>query len=289
MGENRGLDYRDMSTEIKWRAVALAAGISFTLFFTGCGGGGGGDGTVAPESLEGRSYDFSPNTGGQTAVTFASATSYTFMHETGAVDQGTYEAARNENTWTVTLSSETGGQQLYTLNFGTGNGGNFTLRREGEEDRFGPFTARGSAIPIGNEPGTTTGDPPGSTTTPGPEPSNVYNGFAPVSIAGRVMAGTRTQTSTGPVGQTHTYTFGNGTFHDSDGDEQADGTYTYVAGNSSATLNLVYTAPQTFNGDKHDLTMTFTQKDSGRFTSTYTRQDQTQITISGNFVFEPIP
>ena len=280
-----------MSTGIKWRAVALAAGISFTLFFTGCGGGGDGDGTVAPESLEGRSYDFSPNTGGQTAVTFASSSSYTFMHESGAVDQGTYESARNGNTWTATLTSETGGQQVYTLNFGTASGGTFTLRREGEDDRFGPFSARGTAVPVGNV-GTTTGDPnpdPGSTTTPAPTPSNEYNGFAPVSIAGRVLAGTRTQTSTGPVGQTHTYTFGNGTFHDSDGDEQADGTYTYVAGNSTATLNLVYTAPQIFNGDKHDLTMTFNQKDRGRFTSTYTRADQTQITISGDFVFDPIP
>jgi hypothetical protein len=103
------------------------------------------------------------------------------------------------------------------------------------------------------------------------------------------MDGTRTFTSTGTSGQTHVYTFASGTFHDSDAPEESDGTYTYSANNSSATLNLVYTGPATFVGDKHNITMTFTAKDTGTFHSIYTRGDGTEITIDGTFQFEPIP
>jgi hypothetical protein len=273
-----------MSTGIKWRAVAVATGLTFTLFFTGCGGDNdSGGGTVAPASLEGRSYDFSPNTGGQTAVSFTSSTAYKFQHETGAVSQGNYEATQDGNKWNVTLVADTGGQQVYEMTFANGTSGNFVLHREGEPDQFGPFTARTSAIPSG---GDTTGEPPGTTTT---GPSNEYNGFAPVSISARKMFATRRFTSTGPNGQTHEYTFNNGMFHDSDPPEESDGTYQYTAGNSSATLTLNYTGPAGFVGDQHHLNLTFTAKDSGVFTSTYTRADSTQITINGDFQFDPIP
>jgi hypothetical protein len=243
---------------------------------------------VAPAALEGRSFDFSPNTGGQTAVSFTSPTAYTFMHENGAVEQGDYQATLDGNTWTATLQNTSGGQQVYVMTFATDQGGTFVLRREGEDDRFGPFTARGTAIPSGDvntppgeTPGDTTGDPPIT-------PSTEYNGNAPVSIAGRTMFGTRTFTSTGPTGQTHTYTFGNGTFHDSDAPEESDGTFVYNATRSHATLDLTYTGPTSFTGDKHNLTMTFTSKDKGTFQSTYDRGDGTIITINGNFEFQPI-
>jgi len=285
------------------------------MAFTGCGGGGGSGngGQVAPDALQGRSYDFSPNTGGQTAVSFTSPTTYTFQHETGAVEQGTYEAARDGNTWTATLINTTGGQQVYIMTFARETGGSFVLKREGEDDRFGPFTARATAVPDGDVdtdpigdtttgPGGSTTDGSGSTTdgsgtttssgnstTGGVTPSDQYTGNAPVSIAGRTMLGTRTFTSTGPNGQTHTYTFGNGTFHDEDGPEQADGNFVYTANNSQATLTLNYTSPADFQGDQHVMTMNFTQKDRGQFQSTYTRGDGTQITINGDFNFEPIP
>jgi hypothetical protein len=277
-----------MSTGINWRAAVLAAGFSFTLFFTGCGGSGG-DGAVAPASLQGRSYDFSPNTGGQTAVSFTSDTAYTFQHETGAIEQGSYEAQRDGNNWTVKLLATTGGQQIYQMAFANDSSGTFVLKRDGEDDRFGPFNARSTAVGSGD-----IGDPPtqpGSTTDNNPPitPSTEYNGFAPVSIAGRTMEGTRTFTSTGPTGQTHTYTFGNGTFHDSDSPEESGGTFTYTAGRSSATLTLNYTSPASFAGDQHTWNMSFKAKDQGTFTSTYAKDDGTEITINGNFQFEPIP
>ena len=280
-----------MNTGMNWRAAVLAAGLSFTLFFTGCGGSGDGEGAVAPASLQGRSYNFSPNTGGQTAVSFTSDTAYTYQHETGAIEQGNYEAAHDGNNWTVTLHSSTGGVQTYQMAFANDSSGTFVLKRDGEDDRFGPFTARSTAIGSGDIGDPPTQPVPGSTTDNNPPivPSTDYNGFAPVSIAGRTMQGTRTFTSTGPNGQTHTYTFGNGTFHDSDAPEESDGTFTYTAGRSSATLVLNYTAPASFAGDKHTLTMTFKAKDQGTFTSNYAKDDGTEITINGNFQFEPIP
>lgn len=103
------------------------------------------------------------------------------------------------------------------------------------------------------------------------------------------MFGTRTFTSTGPSGQTHTYTFSADTFHDSDAPEESDGTYTYSASSSAATLNLVYTGPVDFEGDRHNLTLNFTAKDRGTFQSTYVRGDGTSIVINGDFEFEALP
>ena len=103
------------------------------------------------------------------------------------------------------------------------------------------------------------------------------------------MIATRTFTSTGPTGQTHTYTFASGTFHDSDPPEEADGNFSYSANNSAATLTLNYTAPTDFIGDRHEITLTFSSKDRGGFQSTYTRGDGTEIVINGDFEFVPIP
>jgi hypothetical protein len=100
------------------------------------------------------------------------------------------------------------------------------------------------------------------------------------------MFGTRTFTSTGPVGQTHIYTFTASTFHDSDAPEEADGNYTYTANGDSAILMLNYTAPEDFSGDRHDIQLNFNESTRGTFTSTYTRQDGTTITINGTFEFQ---
>ena len=134
----------------------------------------------------------------------------------------------------------------------------------------------------GGGDGSTGSTTTGSTTTGG----SGYNGFAPNSLAGRKMLGTRTFTSTGPVGQTHTYTFSSTKFHDSDPPEESDGNYTYSAGNSSAVLDLHYTSPAGFVGDNHHIEMNFTERDKGSFQSVYTRGDGTAITINGTFVIQ---
>src|SRR3954466_10469976 len=146
-----------MSTGRIWKVAVIAVAMGLAGLFTGCGGGDSkNSGSVAPSALEGRSYDFSPNTGGQTAVSFTSSTAYTFQHEDGAVEQGTYDAQRDGNTWSAKLINLSGGQQLYIMTFGSENGGTFVLKREGEEDRFGPFTARGTVVPSGDVNNTTT-------------------------------------------------------------------------------------------------------------------------------------
>lgn len=297
-----------MNIGINGKAAAAVAVCAFSILLAGCGGDEGGVAVVAPASLEARSYNFSESTGAASAVSFTSPNSYTFQHPTGSVEQGSYTGTRDGNTWTATLSSSPGGQQIFIMTFASASGGSYVLKRSEEVDRTGTFAARGSTIPSGNIPAnpntsgapedpttsttgttTTTGTTGTTSTSGGVTPSDQYSGFSPVSMAGRTMLGTRTFTSTGPTGQTHTYTFGNGTFHDSDSPEEADGTFTYSANNSSATLALVYTAPTDFVGDRHTMTMTFTAKDRGTFESAYTRGDGTQITINGTFEIEAMP
>jgi hypothetical protein len=109
------------------------------------------------------------------------------------------------------------------------------------------------------------------------------SGLAPSSLSGRTMLGTRTFTSTGPMGQTHVYTFAGNTFHDSDPPEESDGSFAYEADGDHATLTLAYYAPENFNGDRHEIRMTFHTEESGVFESMYTRQDGTLIRINGTF------
>ena len=124
---------------------------------------------------------------------------------------------------------------------------------------------------------------------PDPDPGNEpppNDGLAPSSLSGKTMYGTRTFTSTGPVGQTHVYTFTINTFHDSDPPEESDGSYLYQPSGNEASLNLNYYAPASFNGDKHELQMTFHTSDAGVFQSLYTRRDGTVIRINGTFTLE---
>lgn len=336
-----------MNTETRLTRVVASAAMAVAFFFTGCGGGDNNTSDiVAPGTLAGHSYNLQQTGDGATAVSFNSASDYTFQHTNGNIESGTYTATQNGNTWTATLFTDGGGQQIYGLAFASSSGGSYTRHLEGEADVSGTFTARSDAISNGSvdpsqnpvtggagagdttnggliqtDPGSTnggntSGSTGGSTTTPGGgtsagstngattgttngsatgntnggtvTPSSDYNGFAPVSIAGRTMSGTRTFTSTGPSGQTHVYTFGNGTFHDSDSPEESGGTFTYTASNSAATLDLQYTSPATFVGDSHHLTMTFSGKDQGTFQSTYNRGDGTTIVINGNFQIDSI-
>jgi hypothetical protein len=105
------------------------------------------------------------------------------------------------------------------------------------------------------------------------------------SLAGAQMVGTRTWTTTGPVGQSHYYTFTeNGRFHDTDNDEQAAGTYNYERlSDTSAKLILDYKGPGDFTGDRHELLLTFQTARSGTFESDYRRNDATRIVIKGDF------
>ncbi len=234
----------------------------------------------------------------------ASSGSY-ILHREGETDRSGSFSARSStiasgNVDTDILAGSTGGASSNTTGT-TGNTSGTTGTTTGGStgtttgNTTGGTTGTPTGSTTGNTSGTTTGGTSGTTTgdvvppTPPVTPSAAYNGFAPVSIAGRTMFGTRVTTSTGTSGQTHTYTFSSNTFHDSDSPEESGGTYTYTAGSSSATLHLVYTGPADFVGDRHDLNMTFLTKDHGNFDSTYTRGDNTTITITGTFEFDPLP
>jgi hypothetical protein len=178
---------------------------------------------------------------------------------------GTYQYQRvtDPSTGEVILTEDST-QTALVLTFHSANSGSFVFRDSGVNGTF-------ELQPINSGP---PNEPPPS------------NGLAPSSLDGKTMYGTRTFTSTGPVGQTHVYTFSGNSYHDSDPPEESDGNYVYAANGDQATLTLNYTRPKSFDGDRHEWQMTFHTATAGNFESVYTRRDGTVIIIRGNFTLE---
>ncbi len=249
--------------------------LCLVLMLTACGGGGGSDNSnsdppannsnFAPASVSGDILALSVSGENDRQITFSDASNWQ-ENDNSAVGTYSYQANQDGRTAVLTLN-QSGASQTITFNFSSTTGGNFayTAGRNGS----GTFTLTQNQNP---------GPPPPIDPPPG--------GKAPASLGGKTMLGTRTFTSTGPVGQTHTYTFTANTFHDADPPEQSDGNYVYQPNGDSASLQLNYTKPATFAGDTHDLQMRFDTPTSGVFTSTYTRDDGTMIQINGNFEFQ---
>ena len=257
----------------RWGTVALTVLMGFNL--VGCGGGGGGDDdddddggptpTPAPQQLSGNSVTFYPNSAETRAVTFndngiweenrdgtRTIGSYQYRPADGGSAELILDEEGEDSTIVLTFNSQTTGSYVYQ---GEASDGTFELRPTNPDPGGG------------NEP-----------------PQN--NGLAPSSLAGITLQGTRTFTSTGSVGQTHVYTFSINSFHDSDPPEESDGSYTYEPDGNDAKLTLEYFAPAAFNGDEHELQMTFHTANAGAFESVYTRRDGTVIRINGTFTIE---
>jgi hypothetical protein len=258
----------------RWGTAIAAVLMGFSL--VGCGGGGGGgDSSQGPGSP---AQAPAPDSVGGNSITMHSATAETRVLNLlpdgntwtelrdGNTVSGTYRYQKiaDQSTGEVVLSDGTAETAL-VLTFHTENSGSFTYRDQGLNGTF-------ELQPIGGSP------------DPGDPPPN--DGIAPSSLKGKTMFGTRTFTSTGPVGQTHVYTFSGNNFHDSDPPEESDGSYTYTAKGDQANLTLNYTSPSGFDGDKHEVQMTFHTDTAGAFDSVYTRRDGTVITIRGNFTLE---
>ena len=283
--ETQSIDQAPRGTCGKRRTNILS--LLTTLFYlTGCGGGGdGGDdssgnnspppgenpGTaVAPAQVGGAVMLMSEPMDGQREIVFTEDGNWSNSSTRGDAS-GTYVYNRDSaNTATLTLE---GGEttEVITLSFASPHNGVYNY--VSGPPWSGPFTLE--AAPSNPEPE----DP----VPPGQPPKT---GLAPSSLNGVTMLGTRTATSTGPVGQTHVYTFTSRTFHDSDPPEESDGNYTYTPNGDRAHLVLDYTYPKGFDGDHHDLQMTFISETRGTFSSVYTRKDGTVITIDGYFEFE---
>jgi hypothetical protein len=260
----------------RWGTLfAAMLGISFLV---ACGGGGGGgDGSAgpsqsppqnvpAPDSIGGTTYTFYFGVEGTRAITFNEDNVTWVETREGQPIVGTYRYNRINNGNTAELVViEDSVETSVSLTFNASNSGAFAFA---DQSRSGTFETRS------NDP-----DDPGNEPPPN-------EGLAPASLAGRTMLGTRTFTTTGPVGQTHVYTFSVNTFHDSDPPEESDGGYIYQPAGNNARLTLNYFSPQSFNGDKHELQMTFHTGDAGVFESIYTRRDGTVIRINGTFELE---
>lgn len=259
----------------RWGIAGLAVLLGAVL--SGCGGGGGGDDsnnsggnqnqTPAPEIIGGNSITFYSGTEGNRAIAFQPDNATWTENRDGNNFGGTYQYSRAESPGSASLVlNEAGQESRITLTFNSATSGSYVYR---DTNASGTFEMQ-SMNPNpggGNEP-----------------PTN--DGLAPGSLAGKTMYGTRTFTSTGPVGQTHVYTFSMSTFHDSDPPEESDGSYLYEPNGNNANLTLSYHAPAGFNGDRHELNMTFHTATAGAFESVYTRRDGTVIRINGTFTIE---
>ena len=260
----------------KWGTAVLV--VLMGLNIVGCGGGGGGGddddnggggGDVsAPSAIGGNEVTFYSGSLGTRAITFNPDNSTWSENRNGATVTGNYQYSRGgSGNNALLVINDQGQEQAVMLNFNSENSGAFAYRDQRDNGTFEMRRTDGGD----NEP---------------PPISGGGGGLAVPSLAGRTMYGTRTYTSTGPVGQTHVYTFSVNTFHDSDPPEESDGSYIYTPSGNNATLQLDYHSPAGFNGDKHALTMSFHTESAGAFESTYTRRDGTVITINGTFRIE---
>ena len=261
----------------RWGTAIAAVLVGFGL--VACGGGGGSDDddsspptaqspTPAPQTISGRNVTFYSGTSGTRAVTFDPDDTTWRETRGGTTLTGTYQYTPVPSGSSAQLVlSEEAAETSMVLTFDTETTGSYAYANQPGEGTFQMEAA--IAIPDSNN------EIP---------PSN--DGLAPNSLAGRTMLGTRTYTSTGPVGQTHVYTFSLNSFHDSDPPEESDGAYVYSPSGNKATLSLNYHSPAFFNGDNHELQLTFHAADAGSFKSVYTRRDGTVITINGTFTVE---
>lgn len=242
----------------------------------GCGGGGGGDddddspsgSNFAPEAIAGNNVTFFAGNEGTRTITFNDASAWAETRDDTEAS-GTYSYGRMGDAGTAELLlNEEGAETRIILTFNSASSGSFVNMTE---DRQGTFEIN----PINPNP-----DPGGGNEPP------ANDGLAPSTLADRTMYGTRTFTSTGPVGQTHVYTFSLNTFHDSDPPEESDGVYLYEPNGDEAQLTLDYRSPAFFDGDKHEMRMTFHTENAGVFESLYTRRDGTVIRINGTFTID---
>ena len=259
-----------------WSAVLTAALLGFNL--VGCGGGGGDDGNSSPPP-QAQSAPAPAKVGGQVLTVYSASSvsrdivfntddmTWSESRETSIV-MGTYRYSRQNIPGSAELILTGGDNETsLLLTFNTPTSGSYVYS---DQSGQGTFTMQ-AAIP-----------------TPGTGGSEIppHGDLAADSLAGRTMYGTRTFTSTGPVGQTHVYTFAANTFHDSDPPEESDGSYVYQPSGNTASIVFSYQSPAGFNGDRHELQLTFQGAEAGAFESVYTRRDGTVIRIDGTFTLE---
>ncbi|MGZ8938838.1 MAG: hypothetical protein ACXW32_06465 [Limisphaerales bacterium] len=260
----------------RWGTAMMTVLVS--LNFLGCGGGGGGGGSSTsdsqaqiptPQTIGGNDVRFYSGSADTRAITFNEDNATWTENRDGNTTAGTYRYVPQPNTSAAELFlTEEEAESRIVLTFNSADSGAYV---NADAQASGTF----ELVP--------------KTPDPNPDPGNEpppNDGLAPSALAGKTLYGTRTFTSTGPVGQTHVYTFALNTFHDSDPPEESNGSYLYQASGNTASLSLNYSYPTGFNGDSHELDLTFHTADAGIFQSLYTRRDGTIIRISGTFTIE---
>ena len=264
--------------------LSLATGV---LFLSACGGGGGGGGgsnnnppannppASVPENLADHALTLEVPDEDRRQIHFHSGNTWTETAD-GTQTQGTYSYLRQTS----------GGSAILTLHPAVATNASTSLSMNFQSTTDGTFTYTSGRTGQGTFQLVQIDDLPNEPEPPDNPPQEPNDGLAPTALDGRIMYGTRTFTSTGPVGQTHKYVFVGQTFEDTDPPEEAQGIYDWDPSGDTARLVLNYMSPSDFQGDKHELQMHFATTQRGTFTSTYVRKDGTVITINGDFEFE---
>jgi len=286
--------------------LSLVAVCATAALFTGCGdddtiaGGGNNNNTSnAPETLSGRTYTLTDSGAGGTLAFDAAAMNYT-LTQGGNTENGTYQANKSGDVWTVNATDANGNPSTVTLSFNGNGTGNYTLVR-GDQTTSGSFaadTSGGTSTSTGTDTGTSTstgtntgtststGTDTGTSTSTGTDTGTSTSTGTDTGTSTSTGTDTGTSTSTGPVGtlpapnslssiQVTTGTGGigpgtvynvtlnsNGTFNavNSQGDSMGSGVYQYTKSGNQANLRLTY---PDFGNDYDDMTLYFTSPQGG--------------------------
>lgn len=234
--------------------IGIVAICATATFFTGCGGDDDDNGApaqIAPETLNGKTYNLTDAGEGGSIAFAADGSGYTLTQGAGAAETGTFVADRQGDVWNVT-TTDTAGTTTSALSMTfTGNEtGTYAYTRPGQDPVNGSFALAGGGNP----------DPdPDPDPDPNPDPGTVT---APATLSQATF-------TTGPGGgigegtiYTVTFTGGtSGTFSavNPQGDSMGSGNFTYTPSGNTAHLVMNYDQ----NNDSDDITLSFNSAPGG--------------------------
>lgn len=266
---------------------------AMVALFTGCGDDDNGDGSPAPRTLNGRTYNLTDSGPGGTITFDAAADNYS-LTQGGTTETGSFQATRSGDVWTVITTDSAGTTtSTLTLTFTDSNTGAYTYDRPDAEPSVvsGSFAASGAGTSTstgtdtGTSTSTSTGTDTGTSTSSG---TTTGTGTVP---APATLAAIIVRTETGGIGANSVYSVAlsggpTGTFtaSNTDGESVGSGTYVYTPSGNIASLRLDYSDA---SNDYDDMNLIFTQPPGGQ-PNPYTGRQSVSGTVydmTGTFTY----
>ena len=280
------------------KIIGTVAMCAMAVILTGCDDDdNSGDGSPAPSTLRGRTYNLADSGAGGTVTFDSGADNYSLTRE-GTTETGSFQATRSGDVWTVITTDSTGTTtSTLTLTFTGSNTGTYTYDRPDAEPSVvsgsfagsgnGSTTSTGTSTSTGTDTGTSTstGTDTGTSTSTG---TTTGTGTVP---APATLTAIIVRTETGGIGANSVYSVAlsggpTGTFtaSNTDGEAVGSGTYVYTPNGNLASLRLNYS---TANNDYDDMNLVFTQPPGGQPNPYTGRQsvDGTIYDMTGTFTY----